>query len=276
MIEYQNTIASAYDAGVTEEYSRLTENILREAEFKLVCELLNEYIPKHTTILDIGSGPGRYAEFLLKHDCNVGLVDLSAKSLKSFSDRMIDHSKNKNVIFNEVSCATELDWIADNSADTVLLMGPLYHIVSQESRAKAINHCKRILKPNGIIFAVFLSPYPKINPVLEMKEVHFSDFESFSNELSNNVTFTEFKGYDVPQYRCWPCEAIQLLDKFNFKMQRIRNLEGVGAFFPKEKYNTLDTDEKRKSFFQILQSTCENTNLRGITNQYIYVGKLDK
>ena len=59
-----------------------------EAEYRLITELLEEYIPEGSVVIDIGAGPGRYAEYLLQRDCKVGLVDLSAKSLKAFSDRI--------------------------------------------------------------------------------------------------------------------------------------------------------------------------------------------
>ncbi|NJK93683.1 MAG: hypothetical protein HC905_01045 [Bacteroidales bacterium] len=48
---YRQTIAAAYDAGVEEEYNRLVETPLREAEYKLIVELLDEYIPENQQLL---------------------------------------------------------------------------------------------------------------------------------------------------------------------------------------------------------------------------------
>ncbi len=156
----RNTIAAAYDAGVDEEYNRLVSTPLFEAEFMLISELLEKYIENGTTIIDIGAGPGRYAEFLLNKNCNVGLVDLSAKSLEAFNNR-ISNNKKENILFSDVSCATSLPFIKSNIADAVLLMGPLYHLTKCEERTKAITEAFRILKPNGVLFAVFLSTFHK-------------------------------------------------------------------------------------------------------------------
>ena len=82
------TIAAAYDAGVEEEYSRLTETPLREAEYALISELLTEYISAGSTVIDIGAGPGRYTELLLSHNCKVGVIDLSARSLNALHKRI--------------------------------------------------------------------------------------------------------------------------------------------------------------------------------------------
>lgn len=48
---------------------------------------------------------------------------------------------------------------ADNSADAVLLMGPLYHITDYDERIKAIKESFRLLKNDGVIFTAALTPY---------------------------------------------------------------------------------------------------------------------
>ncbi|MBK8881192.1 MAG: class I SAM-dependent methyltransferase [Bacteroidales bacterium] len=159
---YRQIIAAAYDAGVEEEYCRLAGTPSGEAEYRLITELLAEYVPDGSVVIDIGAGPGRYAEHLLQRDCKVGLVDLSAKSLKAFSDRIEKSFCRRNIIFNKVSCATQLNWIDDNTADAILLMGPMYHLVNEEHRNIALGNCRRILKPGGFLFTIFLTPNPVV------------------------------------------------------------------------------------------------------------------
>lgn len=257
---YRQTIAEAYDAGVEEEYNRLTETPLREAEFQLITELLDEYIPNGLAIVDIGSGPGRYAEHLLKRNCKVGVVDLSSKSLKAFSDRMENSHCQSNIIFNQVSCATQLDWIADHSADAILLMGPLYHLINEAHRTVALAHCSRILKRGGYLFSVFLSPFPQT--------IHTP------NNLSSEeykITHTCFKGFQVPQFRCWPNEAKRIMSVNNFETIRIRNIEGTASFLPDSYWEGSWPEQKKKELLNSLLDTCERTNLLGITHQYVCV-----
>jgi SAM-dependent methyltransferase len=251
---YRQTIAAAYDAGVEEEYLRLTENPLREAEFQLIVELINEYIPDGSTIIDVGSGPGRYAEYLLKRNCQVGLVDLSALSLKAFSNRMNGSCYMDNIIFNKVSCATQLDWIAGNSADAILLMGPMYHLMNKEHRNVALANCHRILRPGGFLFTVFLSPFP------------------VAHNGEAIASHTHFQGFDVPQFRCWPESARIMMFRSGFKTIRIRNIEGVGSFLQDSQWKDPWPDKKKKALFHALHNTCENPDLLGVTQQYICVG----
>ncbi len=252
---YRQTIAAAYDAGVEEEYNRLTETPLREAEYQLIIELLDEYIPPGATVIDIGSGPGRYAEHLLERNCKVGVIDLSARSLKAFSDRMENSCCRKNIFFNQVSCATQLGWIADNSSDSVLLMGPLYHLINEEHRNQSLSHCHRILRPGGFLFAIFLSPFPVLR------------------NITGSVTHTRFQGFDVPQFRCWPRESKRIMHSNFFETIRIRNLEGVGSFLPDASFEGTWPKQKKKELLDILHENCEKAGLLGITHQYICVAR---
>ncbi len=262
---YRQTIAEAYDAGVEEEYNRLTETPLREAEYQLIVKLLDEYIPDGSTIIDIGSGPGRYAEHLLQRNCKVGVVDLSAKSLKAFSDRMENTLCQSNIIFNQVSCATELDWITEDSADAILLMGPLYHLINEEHQTIALAHCKRILKRGGYLFSVFLSPFPVTIP----QSVHLP-IDFFSEKI--NVTNTLFKGFQVPQFRCWPSKAKRIMSDNNFETIRIRNIEGTASFLPDSYWEGSWPEHRKDELINTLLETCEKPELLGITHQYICIG----
>jgi ubiquinone/menaquinone biosynthesis C-methylase UbiE len=259
---YRQTIAEAYDAGVKEEYNRLTETPLREAEFQLIIDLLDGYLPNGSTIIDIGSGPGRYAEHLLQRNCKVGVVDLSAKSLKAFSDRMENSQFQANIIFNQVSCATQLDWIASNSADAILLMGPLYHLITEEHRTVTLAHCNRILKSGGYLFSVFLSPFPQ-----SMHTQNSLSLEGYK------ITHTCFKGFQVPQFRCWPNEAIRIMSDNNFETIRIRNIEGTASFLPDSHWEGSWPEQKKKELLNSLLGTCENLDLLGITHQFVSVAQ---
>jgi ubiquinone/menaquinone biosynthesis C-methylase UbiE len=270
---YRQTIAAAYDCGAEEEYRRLTETALREAEYSLIIELLDEYIPVDSVVIDIGSGPGRYAEYLMMRECKVGVVDLSAKSLKAFSDRMENVCCKGNTLFNQVSCATQLNWIADNSADAILIMGPLYHLITEEHRNIALSNCHRILKPGGFIFTVFLSPFPILNKLTDCKVIEKADKDKFIFSDECHITHTSFQGFNVPQFRCWPCDAREIMKSNDFEIIRTRNIEGVGSFFSDKKLKEFDTPDKKAELLSSLRMTSETATESGITHQYIIVGR---
>lgn len=266
---YRQIIAAAYDAGVEEEYCRLAGTPSGEAEYRLITELLAEFVPDGSVVIDIGAGPGRYAEHLLQRDCKVGLVDLSAKSLKAFSDRIEKSFCRRNIIFNKVSCATQLNWIDDNTADAILLMGPMYHLVNEEHRNIALGNCRRILKPGGFLFTIFLTPNPVV-PYYSEKTA--PDREKFNAYLYASTTSANFQGFDVPQYRCQPETAKKIMLENGFETLRLCNLDSMGSAFPNGHLKPALPDNKRENNTNTLDKSIENPDQPAEIQQYICVG----
>ena len=265
-----NIIAAAYDAGVDEEYKRLVSSPLREVEFELITKFLSDYISYGSTVIDIGTGPGRYAEFLLSRKCKIGTVDLSEKSLEFFGNRISETYKNQ-ILFNKTCCATNLEWIESETADAILLMGPMYHLVSHDERVSAIKHAYRILKKDGFIFSVFMSPYPLLNPLMESK-VELLNNKNFLKSIDTEcITKVNFQGYEIEQFRCWPSYATKIMTNEGFIKHNICNIEGIGCFL--KNTNNSSYDDFKNFLLNAITNTCEKPNLLGITEQYLYIGK---
>lgn len=193
-------LTDAYNDGAHEEYMRLASPIRKKLEFETICRYIESHAATDAVIIDIGCGPGRYAEHFLRKGHSVGCVDLSAKSLKLLSDR-IEPTLSDKLIFNTVSCATSLDWIDSNSADIVLLMGPMYHLTGNYARLKVLQHCHRILKPNGLLVVMYLNHWP----VIDENNTPLAPVEPRRFGIK---TYTHFQNREVPQFRCQPQQAI--------------------------------------------------------------------
>jgi len=111
-------------------------------------ELIGRYLPAAaSTIIDVGGGPGVYAEWLAGLGHAVHLVDPVDKHIRQAQKRA---AKLKRPFRASVGEARNLDF-AENSADLVILHGPLYHLQSRADRVRALQEAKRVLKPNGIL-----------------------------------------------------------------------------------------------------------------------------
>ena len=149
------SVLAYYDAG--EEFNRLRIGIGR-IEFERTKELLLENLPKPPAVIyDIGGAYGEYAWWLTSLGYEVHLFDLSERNIL-MSDLLKDEYKGFELYSKEVCDARDVP--RDNSsADAVLLMGPLYHIIDHDERIKAIKECKRLLKHGGKLFTASLTPF---------------------------------------------------------------------------------------------------------------------
>lgn len=232
----------AYDAGAKDEYERLT-TLDGIHEFSKVCSVIEKYARPEAVIYDIGCGPGRYTEYLINKGYFVGCIDLSEKSLSMFNARL-KGLKNERLLFSKACCASELDWIASDSADAILLLGPMYHITTETKRKAVISHCHRILKNGGHVISMFLSPYPALLP----HNNNESDFLAIHTKKNCTLTTTSFKGFAVPQYRCWPKNAITEFQYFFTESDIVHIDEVKPPMLPNEGQTTIDEHYSHQYF----------------------------
>ena len=152
-----NTVENFYDQEY-DEWSRLERH---KIEFDITKRYLNEYlVGTSLEIFDIGGGPGRYALYLAQQGHKVTLLDLSRHNI----DVARAETAKRGVALEAYihGNALQLGHFAEGRYDAVLLMGPLYHLVSEKERQMALDGALRLLKEGGIIVASFISSYAPI------------------------------------------------------------------------------------------------------------------
>ncbi|TDD57050.1 SAM-dependent methyltransferase [Kribbella antibiotica] len=255
----QGTIARVYDEHAAAEYERLDRSLLHRAEFVLTAELLDEFVAPGAEVLDAGSGPGRYAEYLLGKGCRVGLTDLSVDSLRLFEQR-VDRHLAGGVLFCRQGSATDLGWLSPESFDAVLLMGPLYHLVTLDERRAALREARRVLRPGGVLVAAYVSPY---RPLMKAVE------EGARHEVERLRAGGPTMHLEMQQYRGWPREAHATLAEAGFEVLRTRNLQGFAALMDRDTIESQDPE----GFFAMLRATCELPDLLGATLHFVCVAR---
>ena len=118
-------------------------------EFETTMHHLHRFIDKGMKILDIGAGTGRYTSALMAEGYDVKAVELVQRNIDVFLKR----EPTADVVKGD---ARNMPFIADDTADVTLLLGPLYHLFGDEEKLKALNEAKRITKPDGLIFVAYL------------------------------------------------------------------------------------------------------------------------
>jgi ubiquinone/menaquinone biosynthesis C-methylase UbiE len=109
-------------------------------------------------ILDVGGGPGVYAAWLAEQGHQVRVIDPIPLHVEQAEAAHPDVSA-------EVGDARRLVR-PDASADVVLMLGPLYHIVEKGDRLLALREAARVLKSGGLLFAAAISRFAALLDLL--------------------------------------------------------------------------------------------------------------
>ena len=139
------------------ELDRLSQGT-GQLEFVRSQEILSRYLPAPPAVIfDVGGGPGRYAYWLAGQRHSVHLIDGVPVHIEQARQAATRESVSPLASLC-VGDARQLD-VADVSADAVLLMGPLYHLTERPDRVAALREARRILKPDGLVFASAISRF---------------------------------------------------------------------------------------------------------------------
>ena len=118
-------------------------------------ELLARWLPAPpSAVVDAGGGAGVYAVPLADAGHLVHLVD--PVPLQVEQAREASRTAQRPLASASVGDARSLAF-PDASADAVLLLGPLYHLVERDDRLRALREAHRLLRPGGVAVVAAIS-----------------------------------------------------------------------------------------------------------------------
>ena len=124
-------------------------------------ELIARYAPAApATVLDIGGGPGVHALWLARRGYAVHLLDAMPRHVEQ-ARAASAHQPETPIASMQVGDARRLPF-ADASAEVVLLLGPLYHLVDEADRLLALQEARRVLRPGGLLLAAAISRFASL------------------------------------------------------------------------------------------------------------------
>ncbi|MEM8859453.1 MAG: class I SAM-dependent methyltransferase, partial [Chloroflexota bacterium] len=123
-------IQKFYNADPNYEDDRLDRHQL---EFDMTWRYLDQYLPESGHILEVGAATGKYTIGLAKRGYRVTAVDMSIGLLELCRNHLSKKGPLESVELVEAD-ARNLSKIEKQDFDAVLLMGPLYHLFSEDER----------------------------------------------------------------------------------------------------------------------------------------------
>ena len=246
-----------------DEEGRLANNRVGQVEYLTTRRYLDPLLNADCKIAEIGAGTGRYSVALAKEGYDVTAVELVQHNLDIFKSKLDGSENIKTYLGN----ALDLNMLEDNTYDITLLLGPMYHLYSDEDKITALKEAVRITKPGGHILVAYC-----------MNEATVIQYVFGCNQLKSvmdlNMLTDDWKCISEP--------------KDLFEMVRIEDIERLNAAVPVERVKLVATDGASRYVREYLEEmdeetfakwlsyhfvTCERQDLIGATNHSLDILK---
>jgi S-adenosylmethionine-dependent methyltransferase len=261
-------VENYYDQNAQDEWERLERH---KIEFQVTLRAMSEFLPEAPAkLIDIGGGPGRYAIALAQHGYYVTLVDLSSVSLALAKQKAAEVDVELEAFVH--ANALDLTALPEASFDAALLLGPLYHLLQEEERRKALQQASRLIKPGGLVFASFITRFAGYRDAAVHGYSYVLDDPADSERLLATGINYEGKGF-TDAYFAHPDEVIPLGESAGFSTLRLMGCEGILAGH-EEYVNSLsgaDHDFWLDINYRMAQEPC----LLGASDHLLYIGRKD-
>jgi S-adenosylmethionine-dependent methyltransferase len=264
-------VETFYDNSSQDEWTRMDRHRM---EFSTTLRAMNEFIPPHSTILDIGGGPGRYAIELAKAGHRVTLLDLSSRNVELAREKA--REMGVHIADFVHGNALDLSRFADSAFDVVLLMGPLYHLVEPSDRDLAIREALRVLAPGGLFFASFIARYSVYIDLLKHDPGEITQCAKRYEELMTKAVHipTERNPGFTDAYFIHPMEIEPLMSRRGLSTLRLAVAEGLIA--PVEAAVNALSEEAFQTWVDVCYRLGTDPATWGAGEHMLYVGRKDK
>lgn len=254
------------------EKDRFCDGAYGEVEFLRTCSVLERYLPRQGNILDVGGGPGVYAKWLLERGYAVNLLDIVPKHIEEatemFNEIGVAPPRAQAVVGSAVSLP-----FSDCSADSLLLLGPLYHLTDRDDRRKALQEAFRVMKPGSKLFAAGISRFASLLDGLDRGFLWDPIFEGIvrrdlaSGQHRNPTTNPE---YWTDAYFHRPDELANEVRNAGFTDIRVLSVEGPIIFDRSLSQNWQD-EKHRAMLLELAQQVEEEPALVGMSPHLLVV-----
>jgi len=137
MNKQHEIVGRYYDTSIFDyESVRLTKYC--PVEFAITSRYLQRWVPQGAKVAEIGVGVGHYSKLLTSQGCSIHLVDVSERLLDAACARLRDSGLEGQIVGVDRASATDLDCLGTGIFDVVLMLGPLYHLLTIEERQRAV------------------------------------------------------------------------------------------------------------------------------------------
>jgi SAM-dependent methyltransferase len=228
--------------------------------------------PAPADVLDIGGGAGVYAYWLAALGYRVHLVDampLHVEQAKGGSDEF----PGVSLVSVELGDARALRH-AGASADTVFLLGPLYHILDRGGRIQALRETLRVLRPGGVLLAAGVSRFASLLDGLYRAFLDDPEYREIVRQdlIDGQHRVPEGKMYFTTTFFHHPDELRDEVTDAGFELLDLLAVEGPG-YALNDFSAWWDDDARREILLEACRQVEREPSLMGMSPHIIAVGR---
>ena len=213
-------------------------------------------------ILDIGAGTGRYSVALLEKGFDVTAVEPVKKNLDILR-------KKGTMVKTWQGNALDLSFLPEKNYDITLMLGPFYHLISEQEKLTAFEQARRVTKDGGFIFAGYI-----MNDYAVIKYCFEKDMVAECLEKGSLTSDFVTVAGDNDLYDYTTLERINALnEKTGFERQVIFAPDGPADYMRRE-LNSM-TESTFELFKKYALSISERADLLGASSHLVDVLKVN-
>lgn len=226
----------------------------RMPEYLNTMKYIEKYLSTDSKIIEIGAGTGRYSLALAKRGYDVTAVELVPHNIDVMKKKVKSHHNIK--IYEGNAC--DLSMFESETYDIVLLLGPMYHLFTDEDKYKAMSEAIRVAKTGGVIYSSYCNNDTSIYKLFYKKKIlDYLDKgliqEDYHTISSSDEIFELYRKSDIDN----------LMKKHN-----VTRLHFVGvdmlSYFSDDRLDLLN-DREFDEYMKFLSTLCEREDCVGLS-----------
>lgn len=120
-------------------------------EYLTTMRYIQRYLRPGMRILEIGAATGRYSHALARQGYVVDAVELVEHNIDIFRSK----TEPGEQITIQQGDARDLSFLPEEAYDLTLLLGPMYHLFSDNDQKSALSEALRVTKKGGILMVAY-------------------------------------------------------------------------------------------------------------------------
>jgi ubiquinone/menaquinone biosynthesis C-methylase UbiE len=259
--------------GAADEASRLRSGWFHLEHVRTEELILRHLPPPPAAVIDAGGASGVYACWLAARGYQVHLIDPVPKHVEQARLKSAEQLEHP-LASAEVGDARRLPQ-ADASAEAVLLLGPLYHLVKLEDRLACLREAHRVLRPGGLVWGAAISRFASL-------------YDSLAHGFFDDPAFAPILARDLEdgQHRNPTANLLYFTDTFfhrpgelsweflasGFQLVELAAIEGPG-WLARDFDRLWNDPAQRERLLAVVRKFESEPSILGVTSHLMAIGR---